>query len=200
MVHSKYGAHRVPLHKHLPPPNPAIIPFINMPRSVQPGGVSRQMRVRYTACRKLGLLTAAERLQHEKGMTIRNAAEELLVAHSLIVKWKKQQRAGGGACPIMAMIKSMKKAAHAGPLGQLKSIEQDLLRTLFKYREQGVKVNTFLVVVQASSLSPEFKAKSFTARQSASCAPIRSSIEWARTKRSTSLRKLRVRRRTTCVL
>jgi hypothetical protein len=74
------------------------------------------MRVRYTARRKLGLLTAAERLQHEKGMTIRNAAEELLVAHSLIVKWKKQQRAGGGACPIMAMIKSMKKAAHAGPL------------------------------------------------------------------------------------
>ena len=115
MAHSKYGAHRVPLHKHLPP-NPAIIPFINMPRSVQPGGISRQMRVRYTARRKLGLLTAAERLQHEKGMTIRNAAEELLVAHSLIVKWKKQQRAGGGACPIMAMIKSMKKAAHAGPL------------------------------------------------------------------------------------
>ena len=83
------------------------------------------MRVRYTACRKLGLLTAAERLQHEKGMTLRKAAEELLVAHSLIVKWKKQQRAGGEACPIMAMIKSKKKAAHAGPLGQLKSIEQD---------------------------------------------------------------------------
>jgi hypothetical protein len=97
-------------------------------------------------------------------MTIRNAAEELLLAHSLLVKWKKQQRAGGGACPIMAMIKSKKKATHAGPLGQLKSIEQDLLRTLFEYREQGVKVNTFLFVVQASSLSPEFKAKSFTAR------------------------------------
>jgi hypothetical protein len=122
------------------------------------------MHVRYTAHRILGLLTAAERLQHEKGMTIRNAAEELLVAHSLIVKWKKQQCAGGGACPIMAMIKSMKKAAHAGLLGQLKSIEQDLLRTLFEYREQGVEVNTFLVVVQASSLSPEFKAKNFTAR------------------------------------
>ena len=61
-----------------------------MPRSVQPGGVSRQKPVRYTARRKLGLLTAAERLQHEEGMSIRNAAEELLVAHSLLVKWKKQ--------------------------------------------------------------------------------------------------------------
>jgi hypothetical protein len=64
----------------------------------------------------------------------------------------------------MAMIKSKKKAAHAGPLGQLKSIEQDLPRTIFEYREQGVEVNTFLVVVQASLLSLEFKAKSFTAQ------------------------------------
>jgi transposase len=85
----------------------------------------RQMCVRYTARCKHGLLTAAERLQHEKGMTLRKAAEELLIAHSLIVKWKKQQRAAGEACPIMAMIKTKKKAAHAGPLGQLKSIEQD---------------------------------------------------------------------------
>jgi hypothetical protein len=53
-----------------------------MPRCVQPGGVSRQMRVRYTARRRLGLLTAAERLQREEGMTIRRAAEELRVAHS----------------------------------------------------------------------------------------------------------------------
>ena len=122
------------------------------------------MCVRYTARRKLGLLlTAAERLQHEKRMTVRKAAEELIVAHSLIVKWKKQQLAGGGACPIMAMIKSNKKAAHAGLLGQLKSIEQDLLCTIFEYREQGIEVNTFLVVVKASSLSPEFNGKSFTA-------------------------------------
>ena len=83
---------------HLPP-NPTLIPHINMPRSVQPGGVSRQMRVRYTARRKLGLLTDAERLQREEGMTIRRAAEELLVANSLIVKWRKQQCARGGLIP-----------------------------------------------------------------------------------------------------
>ena len=144
-----------------------------MPRSVQPGGILRQMRVRYTSCRNLGLLTAAERLQREKGMTIRKSAEKLLVAYLLIVKWKKQQPAGRGACPIMAMIMIKMKAAHAGPLGQLKSIKQDLLRTIFEYREQGVEVNTFLVVVQASSLSTEFEAKSFTARCStANCCKV----------------------------
>ena len=135
-----------------------------MPCSVQPGGVLRQMHVRYTAHRKLGLLTATKRLQRKKGMTIQKAAEELLVAHLLIVKWKKQQRVGGGACSIMAMIKSKKKAAHAGPIGQLKSVEQNLLRGIFEYRERGVKVNTFLVIVKASLLSPEFNVKSFTAR------------------------------------
>jgi hypothetical protein len=98
LAHSKYGAHQLSLHVHLPP-NPTLIPHINMPRSVQPGGVSRQMRVRYTACRKLGLLTAAERLQREEGMTIRRAAEELLMAHSLIVKRGKQRRARGGLIP-----------------------------------------------------------------------------------------------------
>ncbi len=54
------------------------------------------MRVRYTARRKLGLLTAAEHLQREEGMTIRRAAEELLAARSLKVKWRKQRCAGEG--------------------------------------------------------------------------------------------------------
>ncbi len=46
-----------------------------MPRSIQPGGLLRQMHVRYTARRKLGLLTTVERLQHVEGLTLRRAAE-----------------------------------------------------------------------------------------------------------------------------
>ena len=61
-----------------------------MPCSIQPGGLSRQMRVRYTACRKFGLLTTVERLQHEEGLTLQRAAERLFVAYLHIVKWKKQ--------------------------------------------------------------------------------------------------------------
>ena len=74
------------------------------------------------------------------------------------------------------MIKSKEKGAHLGLLGQLKSIEPDLLRAIFELLEQRVMVNTFLIVVKALSLSPVFNAKSFTARCStekrASCMPI----------------------------
>jgi hypothetical protein len=120
-----------------------------MPCSAQPGGLSRQMRVRYTACRKLGLLTAVERLHHEKGLTLRRAAEPLFVAHSLlIVKWKKRQ--GAADDPFVALIRTSKnkKAAHAGPLGQLKAIEEALLHHIFELREQGVTVSTFAMIVK----------------------------------------------------
>ena len=73
----------------------------------------------------------------------------------------------GGVDPILALIKSKKKASHAGPLGQLKSIESDLLRVIFEHREQGMKVDYFLIVVKASLLSSAFNAKSFTALCSA---------------------------------
>jgi len=65
------------------------------------------------------------------------------------------------------MIKSKRKAAHAGLLGQLKPLEQLLLRHIFEHREQGMTVHTFDLVVKASSLSPEFNAKHFVARCSA---------------------------------
>jgi hypothetical protein len=80
------------------------------------------MHVHYTACRKLGLLTAVERLQHEEKLTLQRTAEHLFVAHSLIVKWKKQQ--GAGDDPFVALLRSAKnkKAAHAGPLGQFKTM------------------------------------------------------------------------------
>ena len=45
-----------------------------MPRVVQPGGLSRIMRVRYTARRKLALLASAKRIMEEEGVTLREAA------------------------------------------------------------------------------------------------------------------------------
>jgi hypothetical protein len=119
------------------------------------------MRVRYTARHKLGLLTAEERLQHEEGLTLRRAAERLFVAHLLIVKWKKQQ--GTGDDPFVTLNKTSKnkKAAHAGPLGQLKAIEEPLLRHIFEVREQGVTISTFQMVVRASQLCTTFGVKHF---------------------------------------
>ena len=70
----------------------------------------------------------------------------------------------GGDDPIIAMINSKKNASHAGPLGQLKSIKPDLLRAIFEHREQGMKVDYFLIVMKASTLSSVFNEKSFTAQ------------------------------------
>jgi hypothetical protein len=147
MAHSRYGAHRAPQHNNLPP-NPSTLPFDIMPCSVQPGGLARQMCVHYTACRKLGLLTAVEHLQHEEGLTLRKAAERLLVCHLLIVRWKKKQSTGPNDS-FVALIRTNrnKKATHAGPLGQLKEIEGPLLRHIFELCEQGVMVSTFQMVV-----------------------------------------------------
>jgi hypothetical protein len=82
-----------------------------------------------------------------------------------LVKWRQQRAAD--VDPILVMLKSKRKAAHAGPLGQLKPLEQVLLRHIFEHREQGMSVHTFDLVVKASSLSPEFNAKHFVARCSA---------------------------------
>ena len=64
-----------------------------MPRVLQPGGLSRTMRVHYTARRKLGLLASAKRIMEEEGVTLRQAAKRLDVSHSLFVKWRQQRAA-----------------------------------------------------------------------------------------------------------
>jgi hypothetical protein len=85
----------------------------------------------------------------------------------LFVKWKKQR--GAGDDPSIALIKTSKnkRADHSGPLGQLKAIEEPLLRQIFELREQGVTVSTFQIVVRASQLCTTFGAKHFVVRCSA---------------------------------
>ncbi len=62
------------------------------PRVVQPGGLSRIMRVRYTARRKLGLLASAKGIMEEEGVTLQEAARRLDVSHSLW--WREARRRG----------------------------------------------------------------------------------------------------------
>ena len=51
----------------------------------------------------------------------------------------------GGDDLILALIKSKKKASHAGPLGQLKSIEPDLLRAMADMKaELGIVRNAWM--------------------------------------------------------
>ena len=123
------------------------------------------MRVRYTARRKLGLLASAKRIMEEEGVSLRRAAERLQVCHSLFVRWQKQQAAD--IDPILVMLKSKRKATCAGPLGQLKPLENALLQYIFEQREQGINVSTLALIMKASSLSPIFNEKLFVARESA---------------------------------
>ncbi len=97
---------------------------------------------------------------------MRRAAERLQVCHSLFVRWQQQRAADND--PILAMLKSKRKANHPGPpIGQLKHLEDALLRFIFEQREQGITVSILGIIVKASSLSPEFNEKHFIARASA---------------------------------
>jgi hypothetical protein len=81
------------------------------------------------------------------------------------VKW--QQQWGNDDDPILAMLKSRRKAYHAGPLGQLKPLEDTLLRYVFEQRKQGITVQMFDLVIKASSLSSKFDVKHFVSKCSA---------------------------------
>ena len=59
-----------------------------------------------------------------------------------------------------------KKAALPGLTGQLEEIKDDLLKWLFKWCKTGIAFSHFLVIFQASYLSPEFAQKSPMAKMS----------------------------------
>ena len=135
-----------------------------MPRIVHAagmGGFSGRMRRRYTARQSMGIVVRARCMQETEGITWRSAALRLGVSHSLLSKWSKRHVEVGK----VAFLK--KKSVCTGPLGQLKVIEEPLLRFIFEMREQGMPVSNLMVMIKASKLSDEFAAKTCTARYSA---------------------------------
>ncbi len=69
--------------------------------------------------------------------------------------------------PFMAIFKSKKNAAHAGPLSQLKVVKDALLHYIFELCKQGIRVNTFMIVLKASLLTLDIREKNFTVHCSA---------------------------------
>ena len=128
--------------------------------AVQPGGGSEKMRVRYTACRKRSLIAALKHMQAE-GMSLCAAKSELHVSAANLSKWVSQ--GVGKIDHLDKILRSKKKAALTGPVSQLKAIKGALLHYIFKPHEQGVMVNTFMVVLRASFILPDFREKSCTA-------------------------------------
>ena len=109
----------------------------------------------------MGIVAKARCIQETEGITLRSAALRLGVSHSLLSKWSKRHVEVGN----VAFLK--KKSVCTGPLGQLKVIEEPLLRFIFEMREQGMSVSNLMVMIKASKLSDEFAAKTCTARYSA---------------------------------
>jgi hypothetical protein len=101
-----------------------------MPRLIQPGSISRQMRLRYTARRKLALLMMAKRLQDKEGIYLRKSTECVQVSAGLLVKW--EERFSLGNDPIKALLKTKKKSIHLSPLDQLKLLKEALLKYIFE--------------------------------------------------------------------
>jgi hypothetical protein len=82
---------------------------------IQPGGVLRQMRVGYTAWRKLALLTMAKRLRDKEGISLHKSMEPVQVSAGLLVKWVELFSLGNDL--VKALLKAKKKSIHPGPLG-----------------------------------------------------------------------------------
>ncbi len=120
--------------------------------------------MRYTACRKLALLAAARRLQGE-GRLLQSAAEELRVSIANLSRWAMQKF--DKVDPMDSLFTKKKKAVHPGPLSQLMAIEEPLLHYIFELHKQGQTLNTSVIVLRASYISPEFCEKSFIAQCSA---------------------------------
>ncbi len=121
--------------------------------------------MRYTARCKLALLTMAKRLRDKEGISLCKSAERVQVSAGLLVKWEECFSLGND--PIKALLKTKKKSIHPSPLGQLKPLEEALLKYIFKKRKQGIKISTLAIVVVASNLSTKFGKKNFVARCSA---------------------------------
>ncbi len=96
------------------------------------------MRVRYTGQSKLALLTMAKHLREKEGISLRKSAEHVKVSAGLLVKWEECFSLGNN--PIKELLKTKKKSVHPGPLGQLKLLEEALLKYIFEKRKQGIKI------------------------------------------------------------
>ena len=99
-----------------------------MPRVVHDGGFSCLKRRRYTARQSRGILAMARHMQHAEGISLCSAALRLGVSQSLLSRWSRRHSVIGDVAFLG------KKSVCQGPLGQLKPIEDPLLRFIFEMR------------------------------------------------------------------
>ena len=92
------------------------------------GGVSGRKRRRYSLRESRGILAKARHMQVAEGITLRSAALRLGVCASILSRWSRRHSDIGDVAY------SKKKSVCEGPIGQLKPIEDPLLRFIFEMR------------------------------------------------------------------
>jgi hypothetical protein len=129
-----------------------------MPRTIVTRPLMGKVRMHYAVVQKLSLLKEAYRLHQESNLSLRGAAVELGVCHTLLVRWTKD------LARLQSTPWSKKWTGFDRPKGQLHSIEHELLMFIFSQHEQGINVKHTLVRLKASLLLPNtFSAKSYEA-------------------------------------
>ena len=107
------------------------------------------MCVHYTHS-KHSFVAASKHLQAE-GRSMGVATAELRVSVTNLSRWALQ-----GVSKINHLdkiLRSKKNAVFTGPVDQLKAIQDSLLHFIFELREQGIRVNTFMVMLRVIYLA-----------------------------------------------
>ena len=61
--------------------------------------------------------------------------------------------------PMDSLFTKKKKAVHPGPFSQLMAIKEPLLCCIFELHKQGQTIKTFVIVLRALYILPEFHEK-----------------------------------------
>ncbi len=103
-----------------------------------------------------------------RGDSIRTASDKVGIPHWYYKRWRKTVFQVDQLLHTKAWvpfnIKGDSRKIHPGPKSQLNVIENDLTRSLFELREQGLQVNTRTLRKEAARLSTEFRGKTRTAK------------------------------------
>lgn len=103
-----------------------------------------------------------------RGDSVRTASDKVGIPHWYYKRWRKTVFQVDQLLSTKAWvpfnIKGDSRKIHPGPKSQLNAIENNLTRSLFELREQGLQVNTRTLRKEAARLSTEFRGKTRTAK------------------------------------
>jgi hypothetical protein len=125
------------------------------------GSSSGITRKRYSVLQKCQVIEYALDLQERYGTSVRNVALDIQVPQNVLARWCGQVV----QLREQAKIVSKSLSLGAGPVCQLKAVQDQLHSWLFKKREHGMAISIAHIVWKAQKfIGPDFTNKSFNAK------------------------------------